>query len=155
MGQGLIFASDNIEDLMNTKQYLKMTDKELKKWWTERTSGHLGKVQFLNSEPIAYFDLEEKVEITVDAKLVNRPVKYIKLIPTAFRKGPINFSSKPFNSNQVEIQFFGINGYEIPNHGQQQSQIDKIAQNITEKLEIPIQISLEETLSKFAIGSIE
>ena len=44
---------------------------------------------------------------------VNRPVKFIKFIPTGFRKKPINFSSKSFNSNQVEIQFFGVNGVEV------------------------------------------
>jgi len=58
--------------------------------------------------------MEEKLEVSVDvSKLISRPVKYVKFIPTAFRKKPINFSSKSFNENQVECQFFGLNGYEV------------------------------------------
>jgi len=34
-------------------------------------------------------------------------------VPTAFRKSPINFSKTKFHSKQAEIQFFGINGYEV------------------------------------------
>jgi len=32
ISQGLIFVSDTLEDLMNTKQFSKMSEKELKKW---------------------------------------------------------------------------------------------------------------------------
>jgi hypothetical protein len=37
----------------------------------------------------------------------------VKLVPTAFRRYPINFTSKAFYENQVEFTFFGINGYEL------------------------------------------
>ena len=58
--------------------------------------------------------MEDQTEMIIDASSkVNRPVKFIKFIPTGFRKKPINFSSKSFNSNQVEIQFFGVNGVEV------------------------------------------
>lgn len=32
-----------------------------------------------------------------------RQCRFIKLVPTSFRKKPINFTSKAFNSNQSEI----------------------------------------------------
>lgn len=58
--------------------------------------------------------MEEKTEISIEVPAhIKKPVKYIKFIPTGFRKSPINFSSKPFHSNQVECQFFGVNGYEL------------------------------------------
>jgi len=53
----------------------------------------------LPCEPIAYFNMEEKTEIIVDASRIQRPVRFIKFIPTAFRKKPINYSSKAFNAN--------------------------------------------------------
>ncbi len=56
----------------------------------------------LPNEPVAYFDIDDKTEIKVDIDY-NRPIRFIKFIPTAFRKKPINYSSKPFNSNQAEI----------------------------------------------------
>ena len=76
-----------------------MSDKELAKWFHDRYHGDLKSVPPLPNEPIAYFDLEDKTEIIVDKHFLNRPVRYIKLIPTAFRKKPINFSSKAFNAN--------------------------------------------------------
>ena len=49
---------------------------------------------------IAYFDLDEKLELTIDARFIkNRAINYVKLMPTAFRRKPLNFSSKAFNSN--------------------------------------------------------
>jgi hypothetical protein len=53
----------------------------------------------LPNEPIAFFNLEDKTEITLDQHYLKRPVRFVKLIPTAFRKKPINFSSKAFNAN--------------------------------------------------------
>lgn len=80
-------------------------------------------------EPIAYFNMEEKLEISLDvSKVVTRPIKYVKFIPTAFRKYPINFSSKSFNENQVECQFFGVNGYEVIANSQESDQWEQVAQ---------------------------
>lgn len=77
-----------------------MSEQELKIWWNQRTTGHMAKVPFLPSEPIAYFDLDEKLELTIDARFIkNRAINYVKLMPTAFRRKPLNFSSKAFNSN--------------------------------------------------------
>ena len=91
-----------------------MSEKELMKWFNDRYSGALKGVPPLPCEPIAYFNMEEKLEVSVDvSKMITRPVKFVKFIPTAFRKKPINFSSKSFNENQVECQFFGVNGYEV------------------------------------------
>jgi hypothetical protein len=48
---------------MNTKQFAKMREKELATWWKERTSGNNAKLPFLPCEPVAYFDMEEKLEL--------------------------------------------------------------------------------------------
>ena len=103
--------AETLEDLNNTKLFSKLNDKELKKWFEKRTSEELKNVPLLPNEPIAYFDMDDQTEIIVEAS-IRRPVRFIKFIPTGFRKRPINFSSKPFNANQVECQFFGVNGFE-------------------------------------------
>jgi hypothetical protein len=122
---------------MNTKQFTKMNDKELAKWFKDRYQGEFKSLSALPNEPIAYFDLEDKTEIIIDKHFLNRPVKYVKLIPTAFRKLPINFSSKAFNANQVEIQFFGVNGHEIPS----KNELTEIPQNNV--LEVKFNASVE------------
>jgi hypothetical protein len=126
---GLIFVADNLEDLGNTKAFTRMTEKEINKWFQERYTGALKGVPALPCEPIAYFNLDEKLEISLDvSKVVTRPIKYVKFIPTAFRKKPINFSSKSFNENQVECQFFGVNGYEVVANSHESDQWDQVAQ---------------------------
>jgi hypothetical protein len=98
------------------------------KWFTDRYSGGLKGVPPLASEPVAYFNMEEKLEVIIDvSKMVTRPVKYVKFIPTAFRKKPINFSSKSFNENQVECQFFGVNGYEVVSKSKESDQWEQAA----------------------------
>ena len=92
-----------------------MNDKELTNWFKERYQGEFKDIPALPNEPIAYFNLEDKTELIIDSHYLTRPVKFIKFIPTAFRKRPINFASKAFNANQVEIQFFGVNGFEVTN----------------------------------------
>ena len=100
ISQGLIFVAENIEDLHNTKQFSKMSDKELNHWFNERYSGQLKNIPAMPNEPIAYFNLDDKVELQIDVtSFVSRPVRYVKFIPTAFRKKPINFNIKSFNSN--------------------------------------------------------
>ena len=54
------------------------------------------------NEPIEYVQMEEKSEIILNIE-VDRPIRFVKFIPTAFRKKPINFVHKPFHSNQAEI----------------------------------------------------
>ena len=44
---------------MNTKQFTKMNDKELAKWFKDRYQGEFKSLPALPNEPIAYFDLED------------------------------------------------------------------------------------------------
>jgi len=67
IASGLIFVSDSLEDLLNTKAFSKMTEKELSKWFNERYSGAFKGVPHLPTEPIAYFNMEEKLKIVIDA----------------------------------------------------------------------------------------
>jgi hypothetical protein len=55
-------------------------------------------IPLLPSEPIAFFDMGNENEIVVKLEM---PIlcRFVKFIPTAFRKKPINFTSKPFHSN--------------------------------------------------------
>lgn len=54
---------------MNTKQFSKLTEKELNKWCLERfINGKLKGVPLLPSEPIAYFNMEEKTEIFIEVQ---------------------------------------------------------------------------------------
>lgn len=77
-----------------------MTEKELNKWFSERYTGELKSIEALPNEPIVYFNMEEKTEVVLENPLKSsKPVKYVKFIPTGFRKRPINFTSKPFNEN--------------------------------------------------------
>lgn len=133
---------------MNTKQYTKLSEQELKAWWNQRTSGHMAKVPFLPSEPIAYFDMDEKLELTIEVGLKGRTANFVKFVPTAFRKKPVNFSSKAFNANQVEFTFFGVNGHELALREQpasNQSQLDAIADLGLEKVEIPIEVEVKDS----------
>lgn len=52
----------------------------------------------MSNEPVAFVNLDDKMElvVTLDEPKICR---FIKFIPTAFRKKPINFSSKPFNTH--------------------------------------------------------
>lgn len=89
-----------------------MSEKELKKWSEQRFKGDYKNIPLLPNEPIAYFDMDDKTEIIIEAPIF-RIIKYVKFVPTGFRRRPINFSSKAFHSNQVECQFFGVNGYQV------------------------------------------
>lgn len=42
------------------------------------------------SEPVAFFDFGDQTEIILNLD-IKKPCRYIKFIPTAFRKKPINF----------------------------------------------------------------
>ena len=100
---------------MNTKQFAKFTEKEYTAWKNKRDQ--FKDIPLLPNEPIAFFDIGEGNEIKVDLYSPLKPCRFIKFIPTAFRKRPINFSSKPFNANQAECQFFGVNGFVLQAHG--------------------------------------
>ena len=66
--------------------------------------------------PIGSFDLDKTQGVTIELdKKYQRSYRFVKLVPVGFRRGPINFARTKFHSKQAEIQFFGINGYEIPN----------------------------------------
>ena len=84
IGKGYIFASQNLEDLQNSKRFLN----RLKLWgkdWTPSES-------YIASEPIGMFDLDKEKSMTVALlPQFQREYNYVKLLPIGFRKGPINF----------------------------------------------------------------
>ena len=96
-----------------------------------------------------YFDLRDRTEAALDIT-TNNSFRYIKLIPTAFREKPINYTSKPFNSNQVEIQFFGVNGYDLGHDSQQVKRStvehvgDSLSLNGIKALNVSINATLED-----------
>jgi hypothetical protein len=42
-------------------------------------------------------------------------------VPTGFRKGPINFSRVKYYSKQAELQFFGVDGFEVAEEKKEES----------------------------------
>lgn len=70
--------------------------KDYNKW--KETRDTLKQIPLMPNEPILYFDMEEKTELTIVLES-SKAIRYVKFVPTAFRKKPINFTSKPFHSN--------------------------------------------------------
>jgi len=105
IGQGLIFVGNSLEELIQTKA---MTDKEYQEWSKERAK--LG-LPLAPHEPVASFDMDGSLNFTFSLAL-EKPCMFIKFVPTAFRKKPVNLSSKAFNQNVAECQFFGVKGHE-------------------------------------------
>lgn len=81
---------------MNTKNFARFTEKEYKDWKKKRSLS--SQIPLMCGEPVAFFNLDDKLEITVTLD-EPRTCRFIKFIPTAFRKKPINFASKPFNTH--------------------------------------------------------
>jgi len=90
-----VFGANSLEDLQNTKYFSKMSEKELQAWTAKRSAL---KAPYLPSEPLCVFDMGDKTEVILECTQ-HAPIKYIKFVPTGFRRLPINFTSKPFNSN--------------------------------------------------------
>ena len=106
IGKGYVFASNFLEDIVNTRKFLNNLKFTRADWQPSE--------RYIPNEPIGMFDLDQEEGMTVILdKQYQRPYRFVKLVPVGFRKGPINFSRIKFHSKQAEIQFFGINGYEI------------------------------------------
>ncbi len=76
--------------------------------WQDKNS-KLG-LPYVHGEPAFYFDMDaaETEEFTLPQDTDFGVCRYVKFVPTSFRKSPINFSSKHFDSNTVEVVFFGL-----------------------------------------------
>lgn len=64
-------------------------------------------------EPIAFFDFgdKEKIEVNLNVRMA---YKYIKLMPLAFRREPINYVDiKEFEEHNAELMYFGVSGYQV------------------------------------------
>mmetsp|Transcript_13543 Transcript_13543/g.21105 ORF Transcript_13543/g.21105 Transcript_13543/m.21105 type:complete len:213 (-) Transcript_13543:12704-13342(-) len=89
------------------------------------------------------FDLNEELSTTVNIEpKFQRAYRFVKLVPVAFRKGPINFSNTKFYTKQAEISFFGVNGLELkelslPPETPQEQKVEK------GMLSVPISIDLK------------
>eukprot|EP00347_Sterkiella_histriomuscorum_P007708 403347869 len=149
IGSGLIFASNNLEDLFNTKQFSKFTKQDYQKW--RQTRDRVSALPLLSNEPIAFFEMGEQNEITVDVE-IQQSFKYVKMIPVSFRERPINYTSKPFNQNQLEIQFFGINGIDLGHLNDQESTgVESISMQLDQE---DLSIPLKGKLNDYVLGEI-
>lgn len=108
IGKGYIFASDCLENISKTRKFINKLKLFNKEWEP--------KEYYVPEEPIGMFDLNKDIEETfyIDEKF-QRPFRYVKLVPTGFRKAPINFSRIKFHSKRAEIMYFGISGTSISN----------------------------------------
>jgi hypothetical protein len=109
MGAGLIFCATSLKDLENVKKYYQIQTRVQYERWLE--SRQNVKLPLQDNEPVAFFELGSENEVTVNLSL-DRPCKYILLMPTDFRKKPIKFT-KRFYSNNCEIESFKVVGREV------------------------------------------
>ena len=107
VGKGFIFASDNLEDIgTGTRKFLNQLKLYSREW---KPKDH-----YVPTEPIGTFELEKEMGITINIlKKFQKPYRFIKLVPTGFRKGPINFSRVKFHSKRAELMYFGVQGWEL------------------------------------------
>jgi hypothetical protein len=110
MGAGILFVSDNLSSLQNTEPFHSFTLKDYLQWKDKRMYDPRPLQPY---EPVGYFDMGSTTKI-VDKIASKTPCKYVKLVPTAFKKTPNNsFPQEKFNSYPIEFKFFGIIGEEL------------------------------------------
>ena len=84
IGKGYVFASDCLEDMMNTKKFINKLKLYQKDWEPAD--------RYIATEPIGTFDLDQEQQLHVNLEdRYQRTYRYVKLVPVGFRKGPINF----------------------------------------------------------------
>ena len=106
IGRGYVFASECLEDIFNTRKFINSLALSGKEWEP--------KDEYVPTEPIGKFLIGAQPGVTVEIlPQYFKKFRFVKLVPTGFRTLPINFSKTKFHSKQAEIQFFGVNGYEV------------------------------------------
>lgn len=96
IGKGYVFASQCLDDIYNTRRFINGLSLSGKEWEPRE--------EYVPSEPIGRFELNEELSVTVDLPpQYQQSFRFVKLVPTGFRKGPINFSKTKFHSKQAEI----------------------------------------------------
>ena len=96
IGKGYVFASDCLEDIFNTKKFINHLNLSKKEWTPSK--------HYVPTEPVGYFSMESQLGVTVEIlPQFQKEFRFVKLVPTAFRSAPINFSHTKFHSKQAEI----------------------------------------------------
>ena len=91
IGKGYVFASECLEDIVNTKRFINNLNLTRKEW--------VPKDKYIPTEPVGVFDMDKDQGVTVTLhQRYQRAFRFVKLVPTGFRKGPINFSRYKFHS---------------------------------------------------------
>lgn len=105
VSEGLIFTGDSLEEMIQAKHFNRFKKQDYEKWLQKKDS----KVE--DSEPIAYIDLQAEPKAKFPVLQKQSPKRYIKFVPTSFRKKPINYASQAvFDKNGSEFIFFAAFG---------------------------------------------
>jgi len=107
IGEGFVFFADSLADLMDCAT-LKKAVKAMKEELTD--DAKTCELSCLGLDAV-YFNFKDQERVTVDLAQY-RACKFIKVIPTGFRRAPINYADcQDFSKDQAELQFFGASGY--------------------------------------------
>lgn len=110
MGAGILFAADSLKALENTTPFHSFTIEDYMEWKDKRMYDPRPLQSY---EPVGYFDMGTATKI-IDKVAVKSPCKYVKLVPTSFKKTPNNmFPQDRFLTYPIELKFFGVIGEEI------------------------------------------
>lgn len=110
MGSGMIFIGDTITELENTKPFHHFNLKQYLEWKNKRVHDPRPLQSY---EPVGYFDMGTSVKI-MDKIASKSSCKYVKLVPTGFKKTANNsFPQEKFTTYPIEFKFFGIIGEEL------------------------------------------
>lgn len=141
MGAGILFISDTLAGLQNTDPFHSFTFKEYLEWKNKRMFDPKPLQPY---EPVGYFDFGSSVKI-IDKIASKESWKYVKLVPTAFKKVKNNtFPKEKFDNYPIEFKFFGIIGEEI------ESKIE--SENWSESLnQKPVVEAISNTSSQYKI----
>ena len=124
MGAGILFVGDNLSSLEDTEPFHSFTLKEYLEWKDKRMYDPRPLESY---EPVGYFDMGSSVKI-IEKIISKKPCKYVKLVPTAFKKTPNNiYPQERFDSYPVEFKFFGVIGEEVD----AKLENDEVNENIT------------------------
>ena len=106
IGSGLIFTANHLSHLDMSSKFHQMKHEQFLEWFKVRTRE--GR-EFEPWEPVGSFQFDAQSESVTVELLFVRPCKYILMKPTSMRSKPEDYS-RLFDSNPLEIKFFGASG---------------------------------------------
>jgi hypothetical protein len=110
MGSGILFVGDTLTELQETTPFHSFTLKQYLEWKRKRSQDPRPLQPY---EPVGYFEMGNSWKI-IDKIASKNPWKYVKLVPTAFKKTANNsFPQERFATYPIELKFFGVVGEEL------------------------------------------